>query len=1013
MVQRFSRLIVLVLVAWSCGCVSEATAEPQENAAPIDFDKQIAPILIAHCLECHDGTSPEGGLALVSAESATRGGESGRAIVPGDADGSLLWARVNADEMPPKRPLSEQDKGLLRQWLEAGAPWGDGTLDPLAESTSTRAGRDWWSLQPLTAPAIPWPADGEGSGNAIDAFVLQGLRREGLSFSPAADPRTLIRRLHFDLVGLPPTPQQVAAFVADPSEAAYQRVIDELLASPHYGERWGRHWLDVVRFGESDGFERNNPRDHAWPYRDWVIGALNDDMPYDEFARMQLVGDQLRGGVEGAAATGFWVAGVHNTVVGGSDRMRQLARQDEIEEVLATVGQTFTGLTLNCARCHDHKFDPITQKEYYQLASAISGLGYGERVEQSPEELAGLRVIEHRLGELQAELAALDLRTRREILAARQAGQVATPEPPQPFALWEFDVDLSDSFGNLHGRALGPARVADGALILDGSGFVETSPLPRDIGAKTLEVWVQLDRPDQRGGAAMSLETRDGNLFDAIVFGEQEPNRWMAGSNGFARTASFGAPEETEAMTRPVQIAIVYQEDGTITGYRDGVAYGHSIRQSPLQTYRQGESEILFGLRHKPAGGNRHLTARVHRAAFYDTALTPEEVAAAAGNSAGYVSEAQIAAWLGEPQRAHRAGLQAEIATAALARDRQTEKANRKIFTLTAEGAKKTNVLLRGDPDQVGEVVSPAAISAIPGLPGEFGLTPEAPEAERRRKLADWVTDKANPLFARVIVNRVWHYHFGVGIVDTPNDFGFNGGRPTHPELLDHLATQFRAQGNRLKPLHRQIVSSRAYRQAAYGLPAAGRKRAEGIDANNRWLWRGQPRRLEAETLRDAILSVSGTLNPVPGGPSFKDVSVDFNSGTHYYEPLDLEGPEFSRRTVYRFNPRGGRSALLDTFDCPDTASTAPKRSVTTTPLQSLSLMNNAFVLRMSEKFADRVTREAGEDPTSRVTWAWQLAIGREPNEQERQLSERLVSQHGLAALARGLFNFNEFVLIE
>jgi hypothetical protein len=953
----------------------------------------------------------------VSADAARRGGESGSAITPGDATGSRLWERVSGDEMPPKHPLSEQDKNTLRQWLDEGAAWGEGSLDPLAATTSTRAGRDWWSLQPLSDPSPPWPATGsetgDTAGNPIDAFVLQRLQRAGLSMSPEADARTLIRRLHFDLIGLPPTPQQVAAFVADPSEAAYQRVIDELLASNHYGERWGRHWLDVVRFGESDGFERNNPREHAWLYRDWVIAALNEDMPYDDFVRRQLIGDLLQGGIEGAAATGFWVAGVHNTVVGGSDRMRQLARQDEIEEVLATVGQTFTGLTINCARCHDHKFDPITQQEYYQLASAISGLGYGERVEQSPEELAALRIIEQRLGELQAELTAIDQRVRRQIIEARQAGRVAAPEPPRPFALWEFDTDLSDTFGNLPGRAIGEARVADGALILDGSGFVETSPLPRDIGAKTLAVWVQLDRTDQRGGAAMSLETRDGNLFDAIVFGEQEPNRWMTGSNNFARTAPFDAPEETEATTRPIHVAIVYHGDGTITGYRDGVAYGQPIRKSPLQSFRQGESEILFGLRHKPVGGNRHLTGRLHRAAFYDTALTPEEIAASAGDAAGYVAEEQIVAWLGEQERGHRARLQAEIAATVLSRDQQAEKANRKIFTLTAEPAKTTHVFLRGDPDQVGDVVSPGATSAISGLSGDFGLSPEAPEAERRRKLADWVTDDANPLFARVIVNRVWHYHFGVGIVDTPNDFGFNGGRPTHPELLDHLAWQFRANGYRLKPLHRQIVSSRTYRQAAFGQPAADRQRAEGIDANNRWLWRGQPRRLEAETLRDAMLSVAGKLNPALGGPSFKDVSVDFNSGTHYYEPLDLDGQEFSRRTVYRFNPRGGRSALLDTFDCPDTASTAPKRSVTTTPLQSLSLMNNAFVLRMSEHLAERVAREAGDDPTSRVNWAWQLTIGREPNEQERQLSEQLVSQHGLAALARGLFNFNEFVLIE
>ncbi|PQO26356.1 hypothetical protein C5Y96_20170 [Blastopirellula marina] len=981
------------------------------QAQSIDFDKQIAPILVSRCLECHQGTESEGGLNLTEMALVTKGGDSGAAVVPGKATDSLLWERVSADEMPPKHPLSTQDKSALKRWIEEGANWGTGPLDLFSFTTDRRAGRDWWSLLPLSdvsPPAIksPWVR------NEIDAFVLRRLQIEGLQPSSQADPRTLIRRVYFDLVGLPPTPDQVAAYVSNPSNAAYQKIVDELLQSKHYGERWGRHWLDVVRFGESDGFERNFQRENAWHYRDWVIDSLNSDMPYDQFVRMQLIGDQEVGGVQGAAATGFWVAGVHNTTVGGSKRMKQLARQDEIEEVLGTVGQTFVGLTFNCARCHDHKFDPISQTEYYQLASAISGLGFGDRDIPVPEEQAKLAQLGLRLAELRRELAEIDRSARVKVIAARN--QEAVPAtPPAALARWEFDNDLNDSIGGLHGIAHGGARIEDGALLLDGKSFVETQPLVTNLAEKTLEAWVQLDDLEQRGGAAISIESRNGEFFDAIVFGEREPGRWMAGSNGFVRTDSFEAPQEKDATQRPVHIALVYQHDGTIIGYRDGLPYGHSVRKSPFQPFKGEDTEILFGLRHKPGGGNRYLTGRIHRAALYDRALSQEEIAVSAGNSAAYVSEEQLVAALTKGERDHRAALKVSISELVNQRNRQASKATFKIYTLAASKGEITNVLLRGDPDNEGEVVSPATTAAIHGLSPEFGLAPDAPEAQRRRKLAEWITHENNPLFTRVIVNRIWHYHFGTGIVDTPNDFGFNGGQPSHPELLDYLAQQFQQNGSRLKWLHRLIVNSSTYQQAVPGpLETHGTKAAD-TDATNRLLWRANIRRIEAESLRDAMLHVSGQLNEKAGGPSFKDVSVTLNSGTTYYEPLDIDGPDFFRRTVYRFNPRGGRSALLDTFDCPDPASTAPRRSVTTTPLQSLSLMNNPLVARMSDYFADRVREDAGEDTALQITRAWQLAIARDPTVSERTLSEQLVRKHGLSALCRGLFNINEFVVIE
>ena len=984
------------------------------GADQVDFDADVAPILVTRCLDCHSGSAPKGGLSLAAKESALAGGESGKSLLPKDLENSLLWQRIADDEMPPKHPLPASERKIIARWIKQGAQWGTSPIDRFARSTDLRAGRDWWSLQPLPKQPRPPQVSSPWATTDIDAFVWEKLSQQGLQPAPPANPRALIRRLYFDLIGLPPTPAQVEAFVANPTREAYEQIVEELLASQHYGERWGRHWLDVVRFGESDGFERNSPRKNSWPYRDWVIQAFNDDLPYDQFVKMQLIGDQLQKNVDGASATGFWVAGVHNTVVGGSKRMKDLARQDELEEVLATVGQTFLGLTVNCARCHDHKFDPVTQKEFYQMASAISGLGFGERTEKSPADADQLREVEQQLSGLRKQLSEIETRARKAIIAARKRGEFKTPEPPTAYARWEFDGDLRDAIGDLHGKTMGNAKVENGALVLEGTSFVQTPPVKQEIQEKTLEAWVQLTDLDQQGGGAISIETLDGQVFDSIVFGERERQRWMPGSNGFARSDSFQGTAEAEAFKRPIHLTIVYHADGTITGYRDGKPYGQSVRKAPLQKYTSGAAEIVFGLRHKPAGSNKHLKAKLHRAAFYDRALSAAEVAASAGNAIDYVTEEQLVKWLDDDAQAARADLQRQVADVQRVRDDLNARANRKIYTLTPRQGARTNVLLRGDPERPGKLVAPGGVAAIEGVNANFELTPDAPESERRRALATWITAHSNPLFARVIVNRVWHYHFGQGLVDTPNDFGFNGGRPSHPKLLDWLAVWFRDHDYRIKELHRLIVTSNTWQQAGYPPQTSSAKQdPKTKDAGNRFLWRMTPRRLEAECVRDAMLAVAGKLNRHMGGPSFEDVSIIGNNGTTYYEPIEVKGESHFRRTVYRFNPRGGRSALLDTFDCPDPAATAPRRAVTTTPLQALSLLNNSFVLRMSAAFAERVKTQAGANETAQVDLAWKLAVAREPTAEERELSMRLVRQHGLPALCRGLFNANEFVIIE
>jgi hypothetical protein len=1009
------RAAVSVLFGLMVGCcdhLTETAARAAEPTAGLSFRRDVAPLLVSRCLECHRGASAEGSLRLDTAEGLASGGDSGTVVSDSDLSESLLWRRVAADEMPPEHPLPAAEKEILAAWINAGHAWEGGPLDPFAFSTDSRAGRDWWSLQPIvSAPPPDAEAHADWPRGPIDRFVLQRLLQEGLSPAPQADPSTLLRRLFFDLTGLPPSPEEIDAFAADPSDDAYEAIVEKLLASPAYGERWGRHWLDVVRYGESDGFERNFQREHAWPYRDWVIRALNEDMPYDEFVRRQLVGDQTVGGREGSAATGFWVAGIHNTVVGGSERMKQLARQDELEDVLGTIGQTFVGLTFNCARCHDHKFDPVSQREYYQLASTISGLGFGKRTVELPDEQLKLAAIDSQLEQLRRQLGEIESLARQRVLAARDPSEANRPAAPAAIARWEFETDYRDSIGSLHGEAFGAPRLEDGALVLDGQSFVASPPLDRPLGEKTLTAWIQLERFDQAGGGAITVETLDGGVFDAIVYGEQTPRRWMAGSNNFARTRPFSGSDEVEAVERPVHVALVYRADGSITGYRDGLPYGNPITPGPLQSFAAGNTEVLFGLRHRPGGGNRYLKGRLHAAALYDRPLSQEEVARDAASGTAFVAAAELIEALTEAERGIRSGLREEITAAQEARDTQAARASLTIDTLVPGPGQEMPLLGRGDPEQAGEIVPPGTTAAIPTLPADFGLAPDAAEVERRMALADWITHENNPLFARVIVNRVWHHHFGTGLVNTPSDFGFNGGRPSHPQLLEFLASSFRENGQSLKWLHREIVRSAAYRQTSR--PDLTDSRGASIDADNRLLWKGPVRRLEAEAIRDSMLAVAGVLEPKRGGPGFRDVSITLNNGTTYYEPIDAYGPEVFRRTVYRFSPRGSRPALLETFDCPDPSATAPKRGVTTTPLQALSLLNNPFVLRVADHFAERVARDAVDSPHARIERAWRLAIGRGPTDQERQLSERLVEQHGLPALCRGLFNTNAFVVID
>jgi mono/diheme cytochrome c family protein len=1010
-----------------------------------DFDTVVAPLLARKCLACHNPTEKKGGFDLSGAKSAMAGGEGGVAVIAGQPADSLLWERVSQNEMPPKKPLSDADKQIIETWIKAGAKWGRDPIDPFRYTSESRAGYDWWSLRAIKRPLPPKTADDVWARNAIDRFILAGLDAQGLKPSRRADKRLLIRRLSFDLLGLPPEPIEVAAFLADDSPDAYSRLVDYYLKSPHYGERWGRHWLDVVRFGESQGFERDKLRQNAWLYRDWVIAALNDDMPYDEFVCRQLAGDVMHpNDPRGTIATGFLVAAPWDEVgqTQQSAAMRAVVRQDELEDLIGATAQTFLGLTVNCARCHDHKFDPVTQAEYYRLAAVFAGVKHGDRESLRPGSASGqgFRAADRReeLTRIETglieQVRVIEDPVRREILAARSGTTAPAVELPRPIARWEFDGDLRDSLGGLHGTAHGQSRVEKGSLILDGKdSYVATAPLQSDLSAKSLEVWLMLTNVEQRGGGAISVQSSSGAIFDALVFGEKEPGKWMAGSNGFSRWQSFNAPPELEAGRSVVKIVVVYGSDRTITAYRNGRRYGAAYTAPSLAAYETGKSQVLFGLRHSPPGGDRFLGAAIDRAALYDRALAPEEVAALAGVASDIVTDEQILAGLSRDGLRRYRQLQFELSNVQ-AQNRLL--AGGKTYAVVPAQPEATFILARGNPAQKEAAIGPGGIRALAELSPDLGLAEGASEGDRRKRLAEWITDLKNPLTPRVIVNRLWHYHFGTGIVDTPNDLGFNGGRPSHPELLDWLAAELihpiseeqigtGDQQNKseiaasnltgpksqipwsLKHIHRLIVTSATYCQSSTPNPQAAT-----IDAGNRLLWRFTPQRLEAEALRDAMLVVAGEFNPQMGGPGFQDFKT-FTFNSQFYEPIDPVGHEFNRRTVYRTWVRSGRNEFLDVFDCPDPSTTAPRRAVTTTPLQALALLNNSFTLRMASRLAARCERAAPGALDNQVALVYDLAFNRRPQQAELVEAKEFAVRHGLAALCRVIFNSNEFLYVD
>jgi len=906
-------------------------------AADLSVD---APAILAHrCASCHNAKAATAGLDLSTREAALRAG------LP------RILRRVQLGQMPPTGALPAAEQETLAKWIEAGAPWTQ---------------QNWWSLRPL-----------RDSPKSIDEFITAKLRENGLALAAPADRRTLIRRATFDLTGLPPTPGEIANFIGDTSPKAYEALIDRLLASPRYGERWARHWLDVVRFTESEGFERDEPRDHAWPYRDYVIRSLNADKSYLQFAREQIAGDVLEpNSREAVIATGLLVFGPTDAVglTSAVASEREAVREDQLEEMAGVVAQTFLGLTVNCARCHDHKFDPIPQRDYYRFKAALSGVWQPFADPASTELFPDGRVLDE---SHHAKVAALKARIRHvEMQIADLHRQPTNWTTVKPVAQWPFDVDAHDQLGGLHASTTPKSQIADGHLM---ASSLVTAPLNANIAEKTLEAWVTVKKPLDKLINVFQIYNRSGYrgaASDGIQFAGGTNKQWRNLSTANFRTADVKGSQESAAPGERIHLAYTYFADGTIRQYRNGAPNGEPFRpdagvNGQIQTYAAGDAVLKFTATPELA---------IDEARLYNRALTAEQIAAsfAAGPAPAIVR-------IDTPLFAELQQLQQQLETLP-----KPEKA----FAAAPRDPGITHFKT--------EAISPGGLSALPNA--DFQLPANAPDAERRRRLAEWIANPDNPIFSRVIVNRIWGHHFGTGIVENPNDFGANGGLPSHPELLDALAGELIQSGWSLKSLHKRIVLSAAYRQAS-----KHNKEAASKDAGNRLLWRYTPRRLEGEAVRDTMLAVSGKLDLQPSGPSFRPFNITKPGGSYVkYEPLDNDEKDLQRRTVYRMNINTGGDAMLESLDCPVPAVKTPKRPSTTTALQALSLMNNPLPVRLSKAFAARIRSEA-QTIDEQIDRAFQLALGRAPHAHEREAGRQL----DLEALCWGLFNASEFIHVE
>lgn len=1035
MIARLGASLILLAsagiasTAWAQEAPSPATTSPATPESIEQFKSQVRPLLTSHCVKCHGGAKTEGKFDLTTRQSLLEGAESGPVVVPGKAQESLLY-KVIAHAQQPFMP-HEADKlppeaiAQIATWLDAGAPYDAPLLadsGPEVPTVVPGPAREFWSFRPLARAPLPSVTSSAWCRTPIDQFVLAALESRGLAANAEADRRKLIRRAYFDLLGLPPTPERVEAFLADPRPDAYEQLIDELLASPHYGERWGRYWLDLARFAESHGYEQDYDRPSAYHFRDFVIQALNQDMPYDQFVRWQVAGDELAPDDPLAMmATGFLGAGTHATQITANQVEKE--RYDELDDMAATVGTAMLGLTVGCARCHDHKFDPIPQHDYYRFVANFTTTVRSEiELDLHPEKYQQAR---RDFDLAHAPLVEARERFERDELPTRLATWLASdPAPPQPRWLALEAESLTSTGGATFTLQADGSYLASGpSASMDTYTFVARTPLT-EIKALKLEALADPSLVRKGPGRAENgnFALSDWRVTAAPADGSS-PAVAVQLVNPRASFEQAGLPIAAALDDNPTSgwavdprfgenhAAVV--EFGAPVGYSGGTLLTVTLKFEINQKHSIGRARLSISTSALPA-------ELEGEQASHDLIVGLAEILRTPSAERTAEQQASLLSWFRTTDSTWRA-----LNQAVLEHEQQAPRPELvkvmvcseglpaiRLHTQGADFFEETFYLKRGDLRQKQSAATPGFFQVLTRGNASDDRWREAPPAGartsyRRRALAHWLTDPdegAGNLLARVMVNRLWQHHMGRGLVSTASDFGAQGERPSHPELLDWLASELVTQGWRLKPLHKLIMTSNAYRQGSQYDEARA-----ATDPENIYLWRHVPRRLEAEAVRDVMLAVSGTLDETMYGPGSLDEAQ-------------------RRRSIYFTIKRSQLIPFMVLFDAPEPLQGIGVRPSTTIAPQALALLNNSQVRAWAHAFAERSLARSAASAPDAIRFAFLAALGRPPADDEASASLEFY-EHGLAAyraasaanaearaladVCQALFSLNEFIYAE
>ncbi len=1001
-----------------------AASEPDPAALKF-FEEKVRPVLADNCYSCHSVTAKKlkGKLYLDSREGVARGGEGGAVVVPGDAEKSRLIQAVRYKlkdlEMPPDSPLKDSEVAALEQWVKMGAPdprASTGALPALnAKTINIEEGRKFWSFQPLKNSPPPNVANAAWCKTPVDRFVLAQLDAKNVAPNPELDKRRLIRRLYFDMLGLPPTPEQIDAFVNDAAPDAYEKLVDSLLASPHFGEKWARHWLDVARFAESHGYEQDYDRKYAFHYRDFTIQAFNQDLPFDTFVKWQIAGDEFApNNILAMKATGFLSAGLHATQITANQAEKE--RYDELDDMVQTIGTGFLGLTFGCARCHDHKFDPIATRDYYKLIATftktvrseieidtdrentqkakaawdIAHKPLADALQKFEQEKLAANLSEWETNEGAKELRAKPVWTTLDIAEFKSEGGATFAKQDDGSVLVsgnnaKFDAFTLTAHTDLKGitalrvEALahpsmvkgGPGRAGNGNFALTNVKFDVRPSTPKDAPSTSIKLQNAKADFEQKGlpvKAAIDDDPKSAWAIDP-QFGKDHRAVFETGSDvGF-----------DGGTTLTVRLYFNNNDGHSIGRPRISV----TTLPRPLPLDGNGLPPNIAKILDTP-GDKRSAEQTKALLAWYKP-LDAEWTKLNKG-----VQDHQVLMPKGKPEMV----MVSSEGTPAI-----------RLHTQGPDFYDKTFFLKRGDLNQKAEEAQPGfptvLVRASDGEKHwENAPPPGVKTLFKRTALANWITDVDNGaghLLARVIVNRLWYQHMGRGIVATPSDFGFQGSRPSDPELLDYLARQLIENGWHLKPIHKLIVTSAAYMQ-----DSKFDKSKAAVDPENKLCWRRQNIRLEAESIRDAMLAVSGKLDPRMFGP-----------GT-----LDEGDP---RRSIYLTVKRSKLIRMLALFDAPSTTQSVGQRPSTTIAPQALELMNNQHIRDYAKAFAKRIAPKPDTPFEEAVKSAYRIALGRAPDAEETKDSVEFLTEiekktsrdQALADFCQAVMGLNEFVYVE